>query len=59
VSLEANVFHCFDKNCGQKGDVIDLWATVHGWSLRQAALDLVQTFGLEPAPGAGTEKRHG
>jgi transposase len=59
VNLEENVFHCFDKRCGQQGDVIDLWAAVHGWSLRQAALDLVQTFGLEPAPGAGTEKRHG
>jgi len=59
VNLEENVFHCFDKRCGQQGDVIDLWAAVHGWSLRQAALDLVQTFGLEPAAGAGTEKRHG
>jgi hypothetical protein len=38
--------------------VIDLWAAVHGYSLRQAALDLVDTFGLEPAP-RGTEKRNG
>jgi hypothetical protein len=30
----------------------------HGMTLRQAALDLVHTFGLEPAP-AGTEKRNG
>jgi transposase len=59
VNLNENVFHCFDKKCGQKGDVIDLWAAVHGLSLRQAALDLVQTFGLEPAPRGGTEKRHG
>jgi DNA primase len=59
VNLEENVFHCFDKRCGQKGDVIDLWASVHGWSLRQAALDLVQTFGLEPAAVTGTEKRPG
>jgi hypothetical protein len=42
----------------QKGDIIDLWAAVHGMTLRQAALDLVHTFGLEPAP-AGTEKRNG
>jgi hypothetical protein len=27
--------------------------------LRDAALDLVRTFGLEPAPASGTEKRHG
>ena len=59
VNLESNVFQCFDKKCGQKGDVIDLWAAVHGMTLRQAALDLVQTFGLEPAPHRGTEKRHG
>jgi transposase len=59
VNLETNVFQCFAKECGQKGDVIDLWAAVHGLSLRQAALDLVQTFGLEPAPRRGTEKRNG
>ena len=27
--------------------------------LREAALDLVRTFDLEPAPAKGTEKRHG
>jgi transposase len=59
VNLDEHVFHCFDKRCGQKGDIIDLWAAVHGQSLREAALDLVQTFGLEPAPRSGTEKRHG
>jgi hypothetical protein len=53
------VFHCFDKHCGRKGDVIDLWAAVHGYGLREAALDLVRTFGLEPAPQSGAEKRHG
>ncbi len=59
VNLDENVFHCFDKQCGRKGDVIDLWAAVHGYGLREAALDLVRTFGLEPAPPTGTEKRHG
>ena len=59
VNLDSNVFQCFAKQCGQKGDVIDLWAAVHGLSLRQAALELVQTFGLEPAPRRGTEKRNG
>ena len=29
--------------------MIDLWASVKGLSLREAALDLVRTFGLEPA----------
>jgi transposase len=59
VNLDENVFHCFAKQCGRKGDIIDLWAAVHGYDLREAALDLARTFGLEPAPRSGTEKRHG
>jgi transposase len=59
VNLDEQVFHCFDKQCDRKGDVIDWWAAVHGYGLREAALDLVRTFGLEPAPDTGTEKRHG
>jgi transposase len=58
VNLDTNVFQCFDKACGKKGDVIDLWSSVNGLSLRDAALDLVRTFHLEPAP-QGTEKRNG
>lgn len=64
VHLDENVFQCFDPRCGRKGDVIDLWAAVKNLPLCEAALDLVQTFGLEPAPRArgkqrGTEKRNG
>jgi transposase len=59
VNLDDNVFQCFDNKCAQKGDVIDLWASVKGLSPRDAALDLVRTFGLEPAPRGGTEKRNG
>jgi DNA primase len=59
VNLEANVFQCFEARCGQKGDVIDLWAGGRGLSLREAALDLVRTFHLEPSPRAATEKRNG
>ena len=59
VNLEANVFQCFAKECGQKGDAIDLWAALHGLSLREAALDLVRTFGLQPCAHPGTEKRNG
>jgi transposase len=57
VHLDKNVFQCFHPACGRRGDVLDLWAALQGLSLRQAALDLVRTFNLEPAPGA--EKRHG
>jgi transposase len=59
VHLDQGVFQCFDPSCGQKGDVIDLWASVRGLSLREAALDLVRTFDLEPVPDQGTEKRQG
>jgi hypothetical protein len=58
VNLVTNVFQCFDTTCGKKGDVIDLWSAVNGLSLREAALDLLRTFHLEPAP-QGTEKRNG
>jgi transposase len=57
VHLDDHVFVCFDSACAAKGDVIDLWAAVNGMSQRQAALDLVETFGLEPAPRPRTAKR--
>jgi transposase len=57
VNLHEHVFQCFDARCAAKGDVIDLWAALRHMSVRDAALDLIETFGLEPAPG--TEKRNG
>jgi transposase len=57
VQLDQNVFCCFYPPCGIKGDVIDLWARLKGMKLRDAALDLVNTFNLEPTPA--TEKRNG
>jgi transposase len=59
VNLTENVFCCFDSRCGKQGDVIDLWAALKQMSLREAALDLVRTFDLEPARAKGPEKRHG
>ena len=59
VNLDADVFQCFDAACQKKGDVIDLWAALHHLDLRPAALDLVRTFDLEPAPKQRTEKRNG
>jgi hypothetical protein len=59
VNLADNVFCCFEARCRQKGDVIDLWAALRHLDLRAAVLDLVVTFGLEPAPARRTEKRHG
>ena len=59
VNLDRNQYHCHDARCRSEGDVIDLWAALHHMSLRDAALDLVRTFDLEPAPQKGTEKRNG
>ncbi len=59
MNLDENVWQCFDKVCGKKGDVIDLWAATHQQSLRESALDLIRTIHLEPAPARGTEKRQG
>ena len=50
VNLDDNVFQCFDKGCGPKGDVHRPVGGLAPSSLRAAALDLVQTFHLEPAP---------
>jgi transposase len=59
VNLQDNVFTCFEARCGQQGDVIDLWAALHHLDVRAAAVDLLRTFNLEPAPPPRTEKRHG
>ncbi len=59
VHLTENVYQCFDAQCQSKGDVLDLWAALHHLSLRDAALDLVRTFDLEPGPAPGPEKRNG
>jgi transposase len=58
VHLGKNVFQCFQAECGAKGNVLDLWAAVQGLPLYEAALQLVETFGLrrhrEEEPVAGT-----
>ncbi len=41
-------------SCGAEGNVLDLWAAVHKLPLREAALDLIETFVLD-VPAA--EKR--
>jgi transposase len=60
VHLDEQVFQCFDAKCAAKGDVIDLWSKLHHMPLREAALDLMRTFHLEPSPlPRGPEKRNG
>jgi hypothetical protein len=52
VHLDRNVFRCFDARCGVQGNVLDLWAAVHGLPLLDAAHHLAAAFGLS----TGTEK---
>ncbi|NQU24567.1 MAG: transposase, partial [Candidatus Nealsonbacteria bacterium] len=54
ANIEKNVFRCFSPDCGVGGNVLDLWAAVHKLPLREAALDLVETFHLDVR---ATEKR--
>jgi len=48
VHVGKNIFRCFNANCGAQGNVLDLWAAIHKLPLYEAALDLAQTFGLQP-----------
>jgi transposase len=61
VNLAAGLFQCFDTRCQAKGDAIDLWAALYRLSPRDAALDLVRTFVLEPAapPSSPHRPRNG
>jgi hypothetical protein len=56
VNLERNVFRCFCPDCGAKGNVLDLWAAVHGLPLAEAAKHLAQTFGLDLESGIREEE---
>ena len=59
VNLEKQAFRCFHPECNAEGNVLDLWQAVRGLSLRQAGLDLMDTFHLSPtAESEQTEKRN-
>jgi DNA primase len=47
VNLQKGVFRCFCPECGAHGNVLDLWAAVHGLPLAEAARHLMQTFNLD------------
>lgn len=55
VNLDKNVCQCFHPPCGLKGNVLDLWARYHRLPLREAALNLAETFSLDTHR---TEKRN-
>ena len=50
VHLGKNVFQCFHPPCAAKGNVLDLWAAVRRLPLYEAALDLANTFRVNPYP---------
>jgi hypothetical protein len=50
VNLGKQAFRCFHPECGAQGNVLDLWAALRGLPLRQAGLDLMDTFDLSPTP---------
>ena len=50
VHLGKSVFRCLNPSCAAHGNVLDLWAAVRGMELREAAIDLAQTFHLQLAP---------
>ena len=46
VHLTRQVYHCFA--CRSRGNVLDLWAAIHGLTIHQAALDLCHVTNLNP-----------
>ena len=46
VHLAREVYQCFA--CGAHGNVLDLWAAVHGLPLHRAAVELCGAVGLAP-----------
>jgi transposase len=49
VNLDKQAFRCFYPACEAHGNVLDLWAAVRGLPLREAGIDMVNTFHLDPA----------
>lgn len=52
VNTTRNIFQCFESSCGAAGNVLEFWRLVKNLPLREAAWDLVQTFGLEYHDGS-------
>lgn len=55
ADLGKNVFNCFDPDCGIHGNVLDFWAAWRRLPLREAALDLADTFHLQLSPNREEE----
>ena len=55
VDLKKNVFQCFAPDCAIHGNVLDFWAAWRRLPLREAALDLAETFHLPTSPNREEE----
>ena len=50
VHLGKNAFRCLNAACAAQGNALDLWAAARHLRLREAAIDLAETFQLQLAP---------
>jgi len=62
VTPSLRGFHCFGKDCGARGNVIDLVAALEGLPFRDAAVKLARDFGItramtSPGAPAGSTRR--
>jgi transposase len=55
ADVKKNVFQCFNPQCAIHGNVLDFWAAWRRLPLREAALDLAETFQLTTAPNREEE----
>jgi hypothetical protein len=56
VNTDRNIFQCFEKSCGVTGNVLEFWRLLKNLPLREAAWDLVRTFGLDYQEGPQESK---
>lgn len=59
VHLGKNIFRCLNAACAKQGNVLDFWVALRQLPLREAAIDLAQTFHLEFAPPSDFAKTKG
>jgi hypothetical protein len=50
VNVRKNAFNCFSKDCGTRGNVLDLVAAIENCSVRDAALKLQDWFKIGESP---------
>lgn len=55
ADVSKNVFQCFNPKCATHGNVLDFWAAWRRLPLREAALDLAETFHLPTSPNREEE----